>query len=120
MAQYEILQLAEKLKGNRIALVRFAGEADVLCPLTNDINAFRSYMDLATPQKIIQGTNIASAIKLSRKLYSPIKASNKVIVIFSDGENHQSNAVSEASNANKEDIFIFTIGIGTEKGEGYN
>ena len=117
IATYEINQLIEKLKGNRVALIRFASESEVLCPLTNDINALRSYLDLANGQSLIGGTNIASAINLARKLYTPTKATNRALVIFTDGENHQENPISQAKEAKEESIFIFTYGIGTEKGD---
>jgi len=117
IAHYEIKQLVDKMKGNRVGLIRFAAEAEVLCPLTNDMSALKSYLDVATDQAINAGTNIAEAIRLSKKLYTPTKATNRALIIYSDGENHQGEAISEAKSAFDNGIFIFTFGIGTAKGE---
>lgn len=106
----------KRLNGDRIGLIAFAGTSFLQCPLTLDYNGFLlSLHDLSVYTIPRGGTSISSAIILARKSYKNLK--NKILIIITDGEDHEGNPVEEAKKAKKEGMKIFCIGIGTEEGE---
>ncbi len=113
-----VRDLIKKLKGDRVGLVAFAGSAFLQCPLTVDYNGFLlslDDLDLATIPK--GGTSISSAIKEGIKNYKGRPKKYKVMVIITDGEDHEGDPVKAAEEAQKEGVKIFCIGIGTKEGE---
>jgi Ca-activated chloride channel family protein len=110
-------QLIRSLRGERIGLIYFAGSAYLQMPLTNDYAAAEIFIKSAnTNQAGTQGTAIADAIELGVSAFTDEKNSQKAMIIISDGENHDSEAVIAAREANEQGTFIYTIGVGTEKG----
>ena len=114
LAALDLMQLAQS---DRLGLVAFAGGAFLQCPLTIDDNAFRQSVDALDINIIPQGgTALAEAIDTGLTAFK--EGENfKVLVIFTDGEDNDENALEAAQAAAKEGMKIFTIGIGTAEGE---
>lgn len=110
--------LVENLKGNRIGLILFAGEAYLQMPLTSDFAATEIFIKTANPdQATTQGTVIGDALKLAVKAFEEDNKNHKMIIIISDGEDHDENAVKNADDALEQGIIVYTIGVGTEEGD---
>ncbi|HVM47501.1 MAG TPA: VWA domain-containing protein [Candidatus Acidoferrum sp.] len=116
-AKLAALDLMQRARADRLGLVAFAGEAFLECPLTIDDSAFRQSVEALDVNTIPQGgTAIAEAIQTALGAYK--EGDNyKVLVLLTDGEDHDSGAVEAAEKAAKEGLRIFTIGIGTAEGE---
>jgi Ca-activated chloride channel family protein len=109
--------LIEKLKGNRIGLIFFAGDAFMKMPLTSDYAAAKMFIKTANPDLIEnQGTAIEEAISIAEKGFDEKMKHQRAMVIFSDGEDHDGNAVEKAKTAHDNGLIIFTVGVGTSKG----
>ena len=113
----ELAALIEKLKGNRLGVVAFAGEAVIQCPLTLDQNAVKLFLSTVSPDLIAyQGTSLASAIRVCQQAFAEKEKEYKAIVLLTDGENHEPDAQKAADAAAKAGIRIFTVGVGTPDG----
>jgi Ca-activated chloride channel family protein len=116
-SKQEIGKFVERLAGDRVALVAFAGEAFLQCPLTSDYGAFKIFLDVLGPDLIpTPGTDIAGAIETSMKAYDPKDRKYRVLVLMTDGEDHSGRAERMAEEAAKEGIAIYTVGIGLPSG----
>ncbi|MBI4513482.1 MAG: VWA domain-containing protein [Gemmatimonadetes bacterium] len=117
----ETRRLLRELPGDRVGLVVFAGRAYVLTPLTSDHGAVELFLDALDPEVAgTPGTSIASAVRQATDLFrSPRSAADKVIVLFSDGEAHEPDdaILSAGRRAAQAGIRIYTVGVGTERGE---
>lgn len=113
-----VKDLIKKLRGDRIGLIAFAGSSFLQCPLTVDYNGFMLSLD-ALDVNIIPtgGTSITSAIKTALESYEGGMKKYKVLVIITDGEDHEGNPLELAEKAKEMGIKVFTIGIGTKEGE---
>jgi len=110
--------LIRALRGNRIGLIYFAGSAYLQMPLSNDFAAAELFIKSAnTKQAGTQGTAIADAIDLGVSAFNEGEKSQKAMIIISDGENHDLEAIESARNAKENGTFIYTIGVGTESGD---
>jgi len=117
-AKLAALDLMRRAKTDRLGLVAFAGDAFLECPLTLDDAAFSQSVDSLDTKTISQGgTAIAQAIDEARKAFKNESDNHKVLVLFTDGEDHDGAAVEAAEKAAKDGMIIFTIGIGTTEGE---
>jgi Ca-activated chloride channel family protein len=115
-AQYEIGKFFEMLSGDRVGLIVFAGTSFTQMPLTLDYGAARMYLESVNTDWISsQGTDIAGAIELARKSF-PKNNASKVMIIVSDGEEMQGDAIRAAKLAAQDGIIIYTIGVGSESG----
>ena len=113
-----VLDLLKKLKGDRIGLVAFAGDAFLMCPLTNDYAGFALSLDDLTIDSVPRGgTNIDRAMQVAMKSFDEIDSQYKAIIIITDGDNHEGDPVEQARRAKKNGIRVYTIGIGTKEGE---
>ncbi len=116
-AKFQISSLINKLRGDRIGLIIFAGDAFVQFPLTTDYSAanlFLSAVDVnSVPQ---QGTAIASAIDLAVKSFDYKTSTQRVIVIITDGEDHEGDIMQAVAGAKEKEIKIYTIGLGLTTG----
>ncbi|MFA4993217.1 MAG: VWA domain-containing protein [Candidatus Omnitrophota bacterium] len=113
-----IKDLARNLKGDRIGLIAFSGSAFLQCPLTLDYGGFLLSLDNTGIDTIPKGgTSITSAIKDALRSYEGGQKKYKVLVIITDGEDHEGDPEQAAEEAKKEGIRIFCIGIGTKEGE---
>lgn len=116
-AKQAILTLLGKLDSDRIGLIVFAGDAYTQIPLTNDYASARMFLANTTTDMVSkQGTAIGSAIELGMKSFSPNDEASKVIVIISDGENHEGDAMAKAREAAEKGISVYTIGMGSADG----
>ena len=118
-AKREVLGLIDELKGDRIGLIAFAGDAFIQCPLTTDYAALKMYLDFLDAGVVpTPGTDIATAIKTARLSFNRVSKGNKrVLIILSDGESFENDPVKSAEVAFDQDITIYTIGVGTPTGE---
>lgn len=115
-AKRSISRLIEKLKGDRVGIIVFAGNAYTQLPITTDYAAAKMFLSPIEPDNIpTQGTAIGDAIRLASKSFSKDNK-NKVIIIITDGENHEGNAIEEAQKARELGITLFTIGMGLPEG----
>jgi Ca-activated chloride channel family protein len=115
LAALDILRLSTS---DRLGLVAFAGSSFLQCPLTFDDEAFKQCLDALDTDIIpLAGTGIADAIKTAQDAFNTSGENEKVIIILSDGEDHQGNAVEAAKSAAANGIKIFTIGIGSPEGD---
>ncbi len=113
-----VKDLIRKLKGDRIGLIAFAGTAFLQCPLTVDYNGFLLALnDLSVNTIPRGGTSISSAIKTALRSYEGGQKEHKVLIIITDGEDHEGDALASAREAKKEGVKLFCIGIGTAGGE---
>ncbi len=113
-----VKDLLKKLNGDRIGLIAFSGSAFLQCPLTVDYGGFLLSLDTLDVGVIPRGgTRISSAIQEAIKSYEGGLKKYKVLVLITDGEDHEGNAFKWAEKAKEEGIKIFCIGIGTKEGE---
>ena len=116
-AKQAISRLIDKLEGDRIGLVVFAGEAYVQLPITTDYSAAKLFLSTVNTSIIpTQGTKIGNAIDLCVKSFDQENNQNKAIIIITDGENHDEEAISSAKIAQEKNIYIHTLGMGLTKG----
>jgi Ca-activated chloride channel family protein len=116
-AKLEIGKFINLLKGDRVGLIIFAGESFVQCPLTLDHAAAKIMLQSVGADWVqIQGTALAEVIRQAVKAMGAAGKKHKVLMILSDGEDHEGNAVEAAKAASREGIVIYTIGIGSESG----
>jgi Ca-activated chloride channel family protein len=111
-----IADLASRLRGDRIGLIAFAGDAFLQCPLTLDYAAFLQILNAMNTDSIPRGgTNIAAAID-EAMAYFEAADSQRVLIIISDGEDLEARGIQKAREAAEHNITVFTIGIGTPEG----
>ena len=112
-----IKRLAEQLKGNKVALVVFAGDAYVQLPITDDYISIEMFLESISTNIISrQGTDIGAAINLASRCFTPNDKIGKAIVLITDGENHEGGAEEAAKVAAESGKKVFILGIGTAKG----
>lgn len=117
-AKQEIHGIIDRLKGDRIGLVAFAGEGFVQCPLTLDYSAAQLLLDAMDNSSVsVQGTSLTAAINTARKMFDSKESQFKVMVLLTDGEDHGGGIEDAAEEARKAGIKIYTIGIGNPAGE---
>jgi len=117
-AKLAALDLMQQAKADRLGLVAFAGNAFMQCPLTIDDIAFQQCVEALNVNIIPQGgTAIAEAIETAAKTFKYEADNYKVLVILTDGEDHDPRAVEAATQAAKAGMKIFTVGIGTTEGD---
>ena len=116
-AKQIISKIIDKLGSDRIGIIIYAGNSYPLLPITTDHGAAKMFLQSANPDMVSsQGTAINEAIKLASSYYNNDEQTNRFLFIISDGEDHQEDASSAISQATKEGIKTYTIGVGTEKG----
>jgi len=117
-AKRGISDLVNRMQGDRIGLVAFAGDAYTVCPLTLDHGTVLLLLESLGPNSVsTAGTNLAAAIARSRAAFVAGKDSHKALVLVTDGEGHEGDVLAEAKEAKKEGLVIYTIGIGSPTGE---
>ncbi len=116
-AKQAIEKFIDKLEGDRIGIVVFAGEAYVQLPITSDYSAAKLFLGSISPRLIpTQGTNVGAALEKAIESFGKDVGKNKAIVIITDGENHEEDAIKMAEDAAKQGVMINTIGIGSPEG----
>lgn len=118
-AKHEMSALMDKLRGDRVGIVIFSGASFIQCPLTFDYSAAKMFLESVNTNSIsVPGTALESAIRTALRAFenSPPNSA-KVIVVLTDGESHDGDALKAAEDAEKAGVKIYAIGIGSEKGE---
>ena len=111
------LELVDKLKGNRIGLLFFAGNSYVQMPLTTDYSAFQTFLRAAKPELAsTQGTEFVPIINLADQTFTKDKQTSRVLLILTDGEVHDENALEAAEEIAADGTRIYTVGFGSEEG----
>lgn len=117
-AKLEIVDLMNRLGGDETGLVLFAGASFIQLPLTSDYATARSFVDAARPEVISKpGTAIGEALRTAMSGFDPKRASQKVIVLITDGEDHEANTLDVAREIADEGVMIYAIGFGSPQGE---
>lgn len=116
-AKQEISKLIDKLENDRIGIIVFAGKSFVQLPLTSDYAAAKLMLStISTDIVSTQGTAIGSAIEAAEGMYSEDNTKSRALIIISDGENHEDDAVGAAKEAAEKNIIIHCVGMGTING----
>jgi Ca-activated chloride channel family protein len=116
-AQRLALQMVETLRGNRLGLIIFAGNAYLQVPLTTDYAAISLMIKSTQPDMIpLQGTAIGEAISIANRKTKEADSGNRVLILLSDGENHIPGAEDMARKAKSKGMRIYTIGVGSKEG----
>lgn len=116
-AKMAISRMVEKLSNDKVGLIVFAGDAYVQLPITTDYSSAKLFLsNISTDIVPVQGTAIGAAIDLAAKSFTPETETSKAIIVITDGENHQDDAIAAAKKAHEKGIAIHTIGMGLEQG----
>ena len=117
-AKLAISRVVDKLQGDRIGLIIFAGTSFVQLPITTDhISAKMFLYSINTDSVPVQGSGIGDAILTAAKSFSAQSEKSRAIIVFTDGENHEDDAVDAARQAAELGIKIYTIGVGSQQGQ---
>jgi Ca-activated chloride channel family protein len=117
-ARYITGALMEKLRGNRLGLIVFSGTAFVQCPLTVDYGAAKIFLDRVTTGVVPEpGTSIVRALEAAKRGFVARDSRFRVVILLTDGEQTEGNALAMAKQAKDEGIVIHAIGVGTPGGQ---
>lgn len=112
-----VTQIINNLASDRIGIIAYAGKAFPQLPITTDYASAKMFLQsMNTDMLSSQGTAIDEAIQLSRNYFDDEEQTNRILIIISDGEDHNDMSVEVAETASEEGIKIYTIGVGNEKG----
>jgi len=116
-AKQAIAQLVDKLSNDKIGIIVFAGQAYTQLPITTDYPSAKMFLtNISTDMIPTQGTAIGTAINLASSSFSQQEGINKAIIVITDGENHEDNAVEAAQQAFSKGIRVYTVGMGLPSG----
>lgn len=117
-AKREISAVLDRLKGDRIGIVVFSGDAFVQCPLTLDASAARMLLDATGINSGGRpGTAVSEAIEEATRMYEEGEKQFKVMILVTDGEGTEGDALAAAQDASALGVRIYTVGVGTPQGE---
>lgn len=117
-AKLAISSLVDKLHDDRIGLIIFAGSSFVQLPVTTDYVSAKMFLSSIDAGSVpVQGTAIGDAIHTAMKSFSAQSEKSRVIILISDGENHEDDAVAAAKEAAQAGIRIYTVGVGSAAGQ---
>ena len=112
-----IQQFIDQLKSDRIGIIVFGGQAYVQLPITTDYAAAKLFLSTIDTDIIpTQGTAIGAAIELAMESFDMKSATAKSVIVITDGENHEDDAMQAATAAAEEGVTIHTIGVGSPQG----
>ncbi|MDL2262092.1 VWA domain-containing protein [Bacteroidales bacterium OttesenSCG-928-I21] len=112
-----IERIISKLDNNKLGLIVFAGDAYVQMPITEDVRSARMFLStINTGMVPIQGTAIGAALDLAGKSFTQELETSKIIILITDGENHEDDAITIAKNLKQKNIIVYTIGMGSPGG----
>ncbi len=117
-AKLAISRITDKLKDDRIGLIVFAGTSFVQLPITSDYVSAKMFLNSISTESIpIQGTAIGDAISTAVRGFSAQSEHSRAIIVITDGENHEDDAVAAAKQAAEDGIKVYTIGVGSADGQ---
>ena len=110
-------KLTDGFTDDKVGLIVFAGDAFTQLPITSDYISAKMFLTSINPSMVsAQGTSIGAAINLAARSFTPNETSDKTIVLITDGENHEDDAIGAASAAAEKGIHVNIVGIGLPKG----
>jgi Ca-activated chloride channel homolog len=116
-AKQAIARLTDRLVNDRIGLIVFAGQAYTQLPITSDYASAKMFLSNITSDMVpTQGTAIGAAINLALNSFTKQEDINRAIIIITDGENHEDDAVGAARKAAEQGIKVYTVGMGSPEG----
>ena len=116
-AKYLLEKLIDKLSNDKIGLIVFAGEAYTQLPITSDFVSAKMFLNSINTEMVpTQGTAIGSAISMATNSFTPDETTQKAIIVITDGENHEDDAIGVAKSAAEQGIQTDVIGLGSGKG----
>ncbi len=116
-ARRAMAQVIDKMRGDRLGMVVFAGEAFVQLPITSDRSAAKLFLNTVGTNSVgTQGTAIGAAIELAQESFDLESPGSKAIIVITDGENHEDDAEGAARAAAAAGIVVHTVGMGTPEG----
>lgn len=116
-ARQVITQLISRSHGDKVGIVPFAGDAFLQMPITQDLSSAQDFINALSPDMIgNQGTNIARAVDIAVSSFSNRKDIGKAIIIMTDGEAHDGDALQSVRNAQAAGIRVYVVGVGTPQG----
>lgn len=115
--KFAINQLMDKFSDDRVGLVVFAGDAYVQLPVTSDFVSAKNFVNHISPGMVsVQGTSIGKALTVADRSFSSQSEGSRLIILVSDGENHEGNPLEVAKQIGERGVIISAIGIGTPEG----
>ena len=116
-AKVQLASLLDNLSGNRVGIVAFAGTAQIMCPLTTDVEAAKLYLDIIDPTNMpVPGTNIERAVQAAASLFGPSEDASRALVLITDGDNLDGDPAQATRIAMAEHMRLFAVGVGTPEG----
>src|SRR5690606_18155766 len=116
-AKRAISQLIDHLHNDRLGIVVFAGQAYVQLPITTDYSAAKLFLNTINTNMIpTQGTAIGAAIERGMESFDFKNGMSKAMIIMTDGENHEDNALAAAESARENEVTIHVVGVGSQNG----
>ena len=116
-AKYEISKLIQRLQGDKIGLIVFAGQAYIQIPLTTDYSAANLFLNAVDVNSVPQaGTAIGPALDLALRSFKYDDGTKKAIILITDGEDHEGDIDSAIEEANSKDVSLYAIGFGSPAG----
>ncbi|MDO4826559.1 MAG: VWA domain-containing protein [Bacteroidia bacterium] len=117
-AKLAISRIVDKLQGDRIGLILFAGTSFVQLPITTDYVSAKMFLSSVNTDSVpVQGTAIGDALTLAAKSFSAQSEKSRAIIVITDGENHEDDAVEAAKQIASTGVRIYTIGVGSLQGQ---
>ncbi len=116
-AKFAVNSLINRLNGDRVALVAFAGEAFVQSPLTVDYAAATMFLSSMSPETIsVPGTNLAKALDVSLNAFAADVEQHRILILITDGEDHEGDFQEQIDRATEKGVTVFTVGMGSTDG----
>ena len=117
-AKLAISRIVDRLDGDRIGLIIFAGTSFVQLPITTDYVSAKMFLNTIDTQSVpVQGTAIGEAILTAARSFSAQSEKSRAIIVITDGENHEDDPVEQAALAAEQGIKVYTIGVGSTQGQ---
>lgn len=116
-AKQMLSRLTDGFTNDKVGLIVFAGDAFTQLPITSDYISAKMFLSSITPEMVsTQGTAIGAAINLAARSFTPNESSDKTIILITDGENHEDDAIGAAKAAAEKNIRVNIVGMGQPKG----
>ena len=117
-AKLAISRIVDRLQGDRIGLIIFAGSSFVQLPITTDYVSAKMFLGSIDTESVpVQGTAIGDAILLAAKSFSTQSEKSRAIIVITDGENHEDDPVEAARQVAETGIRVYTVGVGSLRGQ---